>query len=153
MIFIIFEFGNGQYSFVYKIIIITDIRLITDTGNLIFPFANYNMNVHMAETGLEKETIKANAYRMVDQDENGVKYECDFEVGEDFGEIGAVFVANEHNKEMHLKTIALEGLFNGNVNLNCNSWVARKDAANQEKRVFFTNKVSNIYTCQGNTIS
>lgn len=96
----------------------------------------------MAETGLEKETIKGYA-RKVSQDADDVKYECDFVVSGEFGEIGAILVLNEHHTEMYFKTIALEGLINGTVTVNCNSWVAPK-SAKQEKRVFFTNKVSNI---------
>ncbi|KAG5517632.1 hypothetical protein RHGRI_038133 [Rhododendron griersonianum] len=91
------------------------------------------------ETGLEKENIKGYASK-VSQDDDEVKYECDFDVGEDFGEIGAVLVENEHHSEMHLKTIALEGLLNGNLIINCNSWVSPKSEANVGKRVFFTNK-------------
>lgn len=90
------------------------------------------------KTGLEKETIKGYA-RKVSQDDDDVKYECDFVVGGDFGEIGAILVLNEHHTDMYFKTIALEGLINGTVTVNCNSWVAPK-SAKQEKRVFFTNK-------------
>ncbi|XP_058199413.1 linoleate 13S-lipoxygenase 2-1, chloroplastic-like [Rhododendron vialii] len=91
------------------------------------------------KTGLEKENIKGYASK-VSQDDDEVKYNCEFEVGEDFGEIGAVLVENEHHTEMHLKTIALEGLLNGNLIINCNSWVSPKSEANVEKRVFFTDK-------------
>ncbi|KAI8526272.1 hypothetical protein RHMOL_Rhmol13G0296000 [Rhododendron molle] len=91
------------------------------------------------KTELEKENIKGYA-RKVSQDDDEVKYESDFEVGADFGEIGAVLVENEHHKEMHLKTITLEGLLNGNLIINCNSWVSPKSEENVEKRVFFTDK-------------
>ncbi|CAL5433861.1 unnamed protein product [Camellia sinensis] len=62
----------------------------------------------MKQTGLEKETIKGYARRM-SQDENEVKYKWNFEVAEEFGEIGAVLVENEHHNEMYLKNIALMG--------------------------------------------
>ncbi|KAG5517625.1 hypothetical protein RHGRI_038130 [Rhododendron griersonianum] len=94
------------------------------------------------KTRLEKENIKGYASK-VSQDDDEVKYECDFDVGEDFGEIGAVLVENEHHSEMHLKTIALEGLLNGNLIINCNSWVSPKSEANVGKRVFFTDKTPN----------
>ncbi|CAL5437836.1 unnamed protein product [Camellia sinensis] len=90
------------------------------------------------KTGLEKETIKGYAHRM-SQDENEVKYELNFKVAEEFGEIGAVLVENEHHKEMYLKNIAFDGFPNGPVCVTCNSWVASK-FDNPEKRIFFTNK-------------
>ncbi|XP_040991053.1 linoleate 13S-lipoxygenase 2-1, chloroplastic-like isoform X3 [Juglans microcarpa x Juglans regia] len=90
------------------------------------------------KTGLEKETIKGYAHR-TSQDEGEVKYESAFEVPADFGEVGAIFVENEHHKEMYLKDIILDGFPNGPVNLACNSWVHSKYDYPQ-KRVFFTNK-------------
>ena len=69
-----------------------------------------------------------------------MKYECEFKVPQEFGEIGAVLVENEHQKEMFLKKISFHGYPNGPVNVTCNSWVASK-FDNPQKRVFFTNKV------------
>lgn len=90
------------------------------------------------KTGLEKKPIKAYAHR-VKQEENEVKYECEFEVPLEFGEIGAVLVENEHHKEMFLKKISFHGYPEGPVNVTCNSWIASK-FDNPQKRVFFTNK-------------
>ncbi|KAK3015479.1 hypothetical protein RJ639_005784 [Escallonia herrerae] len=90
------------------------------------------------KTGLEKENLKGYVKR-TKQDENEVKYEFDFAVPDEFGEIGAVFVENEHHKEIYLKNITLDGFPNGTINVTCNSWVHPK-SDNQEKRVFFTNK-------------
>ena len=70
-----------------------------------------------------------------------VKYESSFEVPVDFGEIGAVYVENEHHKEMYLQDIILDGFSNGPVHVKCDSWVHSK-YDNPQKRVFFTNKVS-----------
>ncbi|KAL7227130.1 hypothetical protein ACSBR1_022070 [Camellia fascicularis] len=52
------------------------------------------------------------------QDENEVKYEWNFEVAEEFGEIGAVLIENEYHKEMYLKNIAFDGFPNGPVVLH-----------------------------------
>ncbi|KAL6966376.1 linoleate 13S-lipoxygenase [Sarracenia purpurea var. burkii] len=90
------------------------------------------------KTGKERETIKSYARRKSEKDDE-VKYECEFKVPDGYGEIGAVLVENEHHKEMHLKTIDLDGLSNGTLTLNCNSWVAPKSEI-KEKRVFFTDK-------------
>ncbi|KAK2968088.1 hypothetical protein RJ640_028921 [Escallonia rubra] len=90
------------------------------------------------KTGFEKENLKGYAKR-INQDEIEVKYEFDFAVPEEFGEIGAVLVENEHHKEMYFKNITLDGFPNGTINVTCNSWVHPK-FDNPEKRVFFTNK-------------
>ncbi|MCF8706202.1 hypothetical protein L3056_10860, partial [Corynebacterium sp. MC-25] len=90
------------------------------------------------KTGLEKDTIKGYAHR-TSRDDEEVKFESSFEVPADFGEVGAVFVENEHRKEIHLKEIVLDGFPNGPVNVSCNSWVHSK-FDNPQKRVFFTNK-------------
>ncbi|KAM3741062.1 hypothetical protein ACB098_08G147300 [Castanea mollissima] len=89
-------------------------------------------------TGLEKDTIKGYAHR-TSQEEAEVKYESSFEVPIDFGPIGAVFVENEHHKEMYLQDIILNGFPNGPVHVNCNSWVHSK-YDNPQKRAFFANK-------------
>ncbi|XP_061361375.1 linoleate 13S-lipoxygenase 2-1, chloroplastic-like isoform X1 [Gastrolobium bilobum] len=90
------------------------------------------------EAGLEKETIKAYAHK-AGRDNNSVKYETDFEVPNDFGEIGAILVENEHHKEMFLETILLDGFPEGPIHFHCASWVHSK-FDNPTKRVFFTNK-------------
>ena len=74
-----------------------------------------------------------------------VKYECEFEIPEDFGEIGAVLVENEHHREMFIKHMTFdgEGCPHGPVILSCNSWVVSK-FDNPRKRVFFTNKVGTL---------
>ncbi|GFZ20736.1 lipoxygenase 2 [Actinidia rufa] len=90
------------------------------------------------KTRLEKKTTKGYA-RRVSHDEDDIKYECDFVVPKDFGEIGAILVENGHHKEMYLDNITLDGLQDDTLIVNCNSWVASK-SDNPEKRVFFTNK-------------
>nr|QCQ29235.1 lipoxygenase [Camellia fraterna] len=91
------------------------------------------------KTGLEKETIKGYAHRK-SQEEDEVKYECNFVIPEGYGEIGAVLVENEHHKEMYLKNIVFHGLPPGGpVDVTCNSWVASKFDS-PHKRIFFTNK-------------
>lgn len=90
-------------------------------------------------TGLEKETLKAYAHKAGNGEES-VKYEAKFEVPNDFGEIGAVLVENEHHKEMFLETIHLDGFPEGPINFHCASWVHSK-FDNPTNRVFFSNKV------------
>ncbi|KAG4198128.1 hypothetical protein ERO13_A05G067300v2 [Gossypium hirsutum] len=89
------------------------------------------------KTGQEKETIKAYAHR-VKQKGDDVTYEAEFKVGQDFGEIGAVVVENEHHKEMFLVEIVLDGLTDP-ITISCNSWVHSK-FDNPQKRVFFPPK-------------
>ncbi|KAL3718680.1 hypothetical protein ACJRO7_003751 [Eucalyptus globulus] len=90
------------------------------------------------KTGLEKRTIKGYAHKK-SQNEKEVTYECEFKVGDDFGEAGAIFVENEHHKEMYLKDIVLDGFAGGPLSITCNSWVHSK-FDNPQKRVFFTDK-------------
>ncbi|KAI6669507.1 hypothetical protein NL676_004392 [Syzygium grande] len=91
-----------------------------------------------AWTRQEKGTIKGYA-RKKSQNVEEVTYECEFEVGEEFGEVGAILVENEHHKEMYLKGIILDGLVGGPLSITCDSWVHSK-FDNPQKRVFFTNK-------------
>ncbi|KAF7849069.1 hypothetical protein BT93_L1272 [Corymbia citriodora subsp. variegata] len=91
-----------------------------------------------AKTGQEKGTIKGYAHK-TSQSKEAVIYECEFEVGEEFGEAGAILVENEHHKEMYLKDIVLDGFTSGPLSITCNSWVHSK-FDNPQKRVFFTNK-------------
>ncbi|KAL1361853.1 hypothetical protein HN51_010172 [Arachis hypogaea] len=95
-------------------------------------------HLHDSEGGMEKETIKAYAHK-AGGDEKSVMYESNFEVANDFGEIGAVLVENEHHTEMFLETITLHGFPEGPVHFDCASWVHSK-FDNTTKRIFFTNK-------------
>ncbi|KAG7948007.1 hypothetical protein I3843_14G124100 [Carya illinoinensis] len=91
-----------------------------------------------SETGLEKERVEAYAHK-AGKGEEGVKYETEFEVPVDFGEVGAVLVENEHHREMFVETILIHGLPQGPINVTCCSWVHSK-FDNPVKRIFFTNK-------------
>ncbi|KAK7262559.1 hypothetical protein RJT34_30133 [Clitoria ternatea] len=90
------------------------------------------------ETGVEKESIKAYAHKTGENGES-VKYVANFAVPNDFGEIGAVLVENEHHMEMFLETIFLDGLPHGSIHFDCASWIHSK-FDNPTKRVFFSNK-------------
>ncbi|XVF04631.1 hypothetical protein REPUB_Repub05bG0101000 [Reevesia pubescens] len=89
-------------------------------------------------TGLEKKTIKAFAH-LVAHEGKDIKYEADFEVPIEFGEVGAVFVENEHHREMYVDQIVIDGFPNGPVKVNCGFWVHSK-YEDPQKRVFFANK-------------
>ncbi|CAH1452677.1 unnamed protein product [Lactuca virosa] len=84
----------------------------------------------------KQKTVKAYArYDALDFDINVYTYKCDFDVPEDFGEIGAILVENEYSKKMFFKKIVL----NNDITFTCESWVASKHD-NPEKRIFFTDK-------------
>ncbi|KAL5765033.1 hypothetical protein ACOSQ2_017627 [Xanthoceras sorbifolium] len=91
------------------------------------------------KTGAEKATIKDYAHKTGTEKDGDVTYEAEFEVPVDFGELGAIFVENEHHKEMFLKDVVLDGFPNGPVTITCDSWVHSKQD-NEDKRVFFVNK-------------
>ncbi|KAG6787645.1 hypothetical protein POTOM_003688 [Populus tomentosa] len=90
------------------------------------------------KTGLEKPSIREYAHK-IDHEGEDIKYEADFVVPPDFGEIGAVFVENEHHKEMYLHDVVLDGFPAGPVHVTCDSWIHPK-FDNKKKRIFFTNK-------------
>ena len=97
----------------------------------------------MVETGVEREAIEAYAHK-IGKEEDGIKYEASFEVPNDFGEVGAVLVENEHHREMYISDIVLDGFPNGPLNVVCGSWVHSK-FDNPHKRVFFASKVCFFY--------
>ncbi|KAG6791014.1 hypothetical protein POTOM_000124 [Populus tomentosa] len=90
------------------------------------------------KTGLEKPSIRGYAHK-IDHEGEDIKYEADFVVPPDFGEIGAIFVENEHHKEMYLHDVVLNGFPAGPVHVTCDSWIHPK-FDNKKKRIFFTNK-------------
>ncbi|PHU29513.1 Linoleate 13S-lipoxygenase 2-1, chloroplastic, partial [Capsicum chinense] len=90
------------------------------------------------KTGIEKPNIEAFARR--GRNVNGDKiYEAEFVIPEDFGGVGAVLVENQHQKQMYVKNIVIDGFGHGKVDITCNSWVHSK-FDNPDKRIFFTNK-------------
>ncbi|XP_021822570.1 linoleate 13S-lipoxygenase 2-1, chloroplastic-like [Prunus avium] len=90
------------------------------------------------KTGLEKDRIKGYA-RKASHNDDEVIYESNFTIPPDFGAVGAIEVENEHQNEIFIKTIDLQGFPNGSVNVPCDSWVHAK-SDNPQKRIFFTNK-------------
>ncbi|KAI5406937.1 hypothetical protein KIW84_053261 [Lathyrus oleraceus] len=92
------------------------------------------------KTKSEKETIKAHAHE-IQKTENDVRFEATFELPVDFGNVGAVLVQNEHDKEIFLNNIVLDGFPNGPIHLSCQSWIQPNHTDTPTKRVFFTNKM------------
>ncbi|WOL19484.1 putative lipoxygenase 8, chloroplastic [Canna indica] len=92
-----------------------------------------------AKTIKEKDTIKAYA-RKASQDGDTIEYEATFEVPRDFGDIGGVFITNDHDKEMFLSEIKLESSNKKNeLTITCKSWVHTK-SNNPDRRLFFFDK-------------
>ncbi|XP_010425151.1 PREDICTED: lipoxygenase 2, chloroplastic-like [Camelina sativa] len=88
-------------------------------------------------TGMEKDPVKDYAQRVWSKVPYE-KYECVFEVPEDFGTVGAIRVQNQYHKEIFLTDMELE-LPDGFVTFTCNSWVAPK-SVDPAMRIFFSNK-------------
>ncbi|CAN1359010.1 Linoleate 13S-lipoxygenase 2-1, chloroplastic [Linum perenne] len=96
------------------------------------------------KTELEKPTVEAYAHRAAKREgdkRREVNYEAEFEIRlDEFGEVGGIFVANEHHKEMYLSHIVLEGFPNGTpIHFSCDSWIHSK-FSDKRKRFFFTSK-------------
>lgn len=66
----------------------------------------------------------------------GGAYKIEFVVDSDFGIPGAVSVSNNYESEFFLESITIEG----SIHFACKSWV-QPNTLDQERRVFFTNKV------------
>jgi lipoxygenase len=94
------------------------------------------------ETSLEKKRIKGYVH-LTNRLAQEVKYEAEFDVPNNFGDIGAILVENEHRREMFIKNIVLDGFLTGPVNFSCDSWVHSKHD-NPTKRVIFSNKVESL---------
>lgn len=105
-------------------------------------FTNQFFIYILEETGKEKPTIKAFA-RFTGKHELGNYYESNFVVPEDFGEIGAIVIENEHHQEMYVKNIVLHGFSTGSLHITCDSWIHPK-SDNPKKRVFFNDKVISL---------
>ncbi|XP_004501997.1 linoleate 13S-lipoxygenase 2-1, chloroplastic-like [Cicer arietinum] len=88
------------------------------------------------KTKSKRETIKGNA-KETEKNENDVHYEATFEIPVEFKNVGAVYVENEHDKEIFLKSIFLDGFPDGPLHFTCNSWIQPKPI----QRLFFTNKM------------
>ncbi|KAF5819911.1 putative linoleate 13S-lipoxygenase [Helianthus annuus] len=84
----------------------------------------------------KRKIVSANAtYDALHSKINVYTFKCNFDVPDDFGEIGAILVENEYDQKMFFKTIALDGV----VTFTCESWVQSKSDV-PEKRIFFTDK-------------
>ncbi|KAI9082409.1 hypothetical protein K1719_035832 [Acacia pycnantha] len=83
----------------------------------------------------EKKTIKGKAERKGKTEDEVFLYEAVFEVAQDFGEVGAVMVRSDHNKEVFLHDILLEGFPHGSLLFTCDSWLQPSLL-----RVFFSDK-------------
>ncbi|CAA0384539.1 unnamed protein product [Arabidopsis thaliana] len=66
------------------------------------------------------------------------KYECVFEMPEDFGPVGAIKIQNQYHRQLFLKGVELK-LPGGSVTFTCESWVAPK-SVDPTKRIFFSDK-------------
>ncbi|XP_004501998.1 linoleate 13S-lipoxygenase 2-1, chloroplastic-like [Cicer arietinum] len=88
------------------------------------------------KTKSKRETIKGNA-KETEKNEKEVQYEATFEIPTNFGKVGAVYVENEFDKEIFVKSIVIDGFPDGPLHLTCNSWIQPKPI----QRLFFTNKM------------
>ncbi|XP_065866003.1 linoleate 13S-lipoxygenase 2-1, chloroplastic-like [Euphorbia lathyris] len=87
------------------------------------------------QTGMEKPKVTGYAHKK-DEEGQEVTYEADLELPSGFGEVGAIYVENEHHSEMFIKSIQLVGIIS-TQKFVCNSWVQSKS---KQKRLFFTAK-------------
>ncbi|KAL4591421.1 hypothetical protein LXL04_004384 [Taraxacum kok-saghyz] len=104
---------------------------------------------NLDSSGKEKDTVQAHAsYTGLDDENKLYKYECEFEVPQEFGEIGAILVQNKYHKEVYLKNIVLDDA--KHTTFTCESWIQSK-YDNSDKRIFFTNKIARFPLVQTKT--
>ncbi|KAL9455290.1 hypothetical protein AB3S75_010660 [Citrus x aurantiifolia] len=96
------------------------------------------VSAELDSNGSEKPTINVYA-SIASVDLFNIRYEAEFEIPSSFGDIGAILVQHENQKEMYFKDVVLDGFLDGPMNITCDSWV-QPLAINAQKRVFFTNK-------------
>uniref|UniRef100_A0A2C9V676 Lipoxygenase n=1 Tax=Manihot esculenta TaxID=3983 RepID=A0A2C9V676_MANES len=124
---------------------ISSLGTLTQSADKILEIICKNLHLELVsseldpKTGLEKDTIKS-----YDQTALGISklvvvtLEANFNVPEGFGEIGAVLIENDYDKEIFVDSIVLEGFPTGAaVNISCNSWVHSQND-DPKKRIFFT---------------
>ncbi|VVB00854.1 unnamed protein product [Arabis nemorensis] len=90
-----------------------------------------------ADLGTEKDPVTDYAQRLW-FNARDVKYECVFDMPEDFGTVEAIKIQNQHHREMFIKEVELE-LPSGYVKFTCESWIAPK-SIDPTNRIFFSNK-------------
>ena len=75
--------------------------------------------------------------------DNEDRYEAKIDIPKDFGEVAAIIVENDYEREVYIKNISLNGLPSGPVNFTCNSWIQSKHDVppGQQLRIFFSDKV------------
>ncbi|KAK1581828.1 hypothetical protein Q3G72_009411 [Acer saccharum] len=121
--------------------IISDVTLDTDDlKDLLGRSLQLELVSAELDPRLEKPTVKAFAVRDILASDlmSDIKYKADFKVPLDFGEVGAIYVKNEHRCEFFLKDVVLEGFPNSPIKITCDSWIQPKSV--EEKRIFFTYK-------------
>ncbi|CAF2176734.1 hypothetical protein BRARA_G01999 [Brassica rapa] len=90
-------------------------------------------------TLMEKDPVEDYAQRVwFDGESPDEKYECEFNMPEDFGTVGAIRIQNQHHRDIFIKEMELE-LPSGSVTFSCHSWVAPK-SVDPAKRIFFSSK-------------
>ncbi|PON69728.1 Lipoxygenase [Parasponia andersonii] len=76
--------------------------------------------------------------------DNEDRYEAKIDIPNDFGEVGAIIVENDYEREIYIKDILLQNLPSGaqTINFSCNSWVqSKRDVPpGQQTRIFFSDK-------------
>ncbi|KAL0011069.1 hypothetical protein SO802_006177 [Lithocarpus litseifolius] len=70
-------------------------------------------------------------------------HKVEFIVDSDFGVPGAITVSNKYHKEIFLESITIEGV----VQFVCNSWVQAEVVNIANKRIFFSNKLTDSTNC------
>ncbi|KAH7293757.1 hypothetical protein KP509_28G041100 [Ceratopteris richardii] len=98
--------------------------------------------MNVAETGVGRRSNRAPLCDWAEKAgivADKVQYTANFKLSKSFGLPGAITIKNNHQNEIFVENIALQGLPIGTVYFPCHSWVQSKFQDPQE-RVFFSNQ-------------
>lgn len=118
--------------------LIVNILIINHTSKFDF----FECIVYIIEGTMEPKLSKPAVLDWLKQLKVGVEsstHNIEFEIDSNFGFPGAIIVTNKYDKEIYLEGFSIEGV----LDISCNSWVQPEIV--QQKRIFFSNKVTNTY--------
>ncbi|XP_060967000.1 lipoxygenase 2, chloroplastic [Cannabis sativa] len=109
-----------------------------------------NFSVELISTQKDPETGKQRKMKCFPESKKGGKedkvmnYEAKVDIPKDFGDVGAVIIENDFEREIYMKTISLHYHSSDDkfVNFSCESWVqSKRDVPrDQQLRLFFSDK-------------
>ncbi|KAG6545549.1 hypothetical protein Mapa_013151 [Marchantia paleacea] len=128
------DFWSGCNSWKYLVrykLILTSVPISTETNG-----PKLSSKFSIPQWALTEDVTPDNSFLAVDN----YRYIISFKVPNDFGEVGAFVIRNNHRNEFYLSGVTLETPDKSITEFLCNSWVYNTSFYKHD-RVFFSNKV------------